>query len=413
MRECVILSGGFGTRLSHLIPGLPKSLAPIVQIPFLDYLIRYLIDQRVDHFIFSLGYQHEQIIEFIHSNYPNLHATYCIEESPLGTGGAILNTIDSIESENFFLCNADTYFPIQMNALEKFHNTTHSNLSIAIKPQHHPSRYGTVELDVDSRILQFQEKKSLDYGLINGGTYLINKAYLLGLQLPNVFSFEKEVLEKRVSTDSFFGQVQDVFFLDIGVPEDYELAQKTLPHLDKLKHKKSLFLDRDGVINIQIPNDYVKHWNEFVFREDFIKNISRIFGQFDYVFVVTNQQVIGKEIISIQELNKIHEGMQNEIVKHGGFITKIVYCPHLLSSNCDCRKPKAGMLDQIKTEFSDCSFSNAVFVGDSESDMIAAKSRGIVSVLLQSTHTNFSTSNHADFIISNWDEFNSIDVPIQ
>ena len=102
MRECLILAGGLGTRLAHLVPDLPKSLAPIDGKPFLNYLIHYLLEQKVEHFIFSLGHRHAQITEFLQKNFSQLNFSIVIEPTPLGTGGAIVNSLDHINSEDFY-----------------------------------------------------------------------------------------------------------------------------------------------------------------------------------------------------------------------------------------------------------------------------------------------------------------------
>jgi NDP-sugar pyrophosphorylase family protein len=120
MREAIILAGGLGTRLQHLVPDLPKALAPINGRPFLEYMLEYLITQKVEHFIFAVSHKKEELKKYLSINYPQLKISYAEEETPLGTGGAILNAIDLVKSNAFFVFNADTYFPIDINSLEIF-----------------------------------------------------------------------------------------------------------------------------------------------------------------------------------------------------------------------------------------------------------------------------------------------------
>ncbi|MEO6190672.1 MAG: HAD-IIIA family hydrolase [Saprospiraceae bacterium] len=405
MKECIILSGGLGTRLAHILPDIPKSLAIVHSKPFLNYLIDYLIEQKIDHFIFSIGYKSDQIINFVKSNYPNLKVSFCIENSPLGTGGAIINSMKLVRSNQFFVCNADTYYPINLEKLEKFHSSVQSDFTIGLKPMLKPYRYGTVTRSKVGKILDFVEKKDIEYGLINGGIYLINKNYLNNLNFPHSFSLEKELLEKRFSTDLIFGQIQDVFFIDIGIPDDYELAQKLFSEINNFKTKSSLILDRDGVINELRLEDYVKNWKEFKFRKDFLMNIKEASNSFDYIFVVTNQQGIGKGIMKESELIQIHELLTASLIKIGVRIEKIYYCPHLVIENCTCRKPKAGMLDQMKKEFPIINFEQSLLVGDSQSDISLAQSRHIKSVFINNAE---KTNAESDYNMSSWYEFESI-----
>ncbi|HMW38444.1 MAG: NTP transferase domain-containing protein [Saprospiraceae bacterium] len=146
LRECIILAGGLGTRLNHLIPGVPKSLAPVSGKPFLKYLLDYLQSQETDHFIFSLGYLHHQIIEFLDTEAGHLHKTYIIEEKPLGTGGAIINAMRALNSDYFFVVNADTFYPVDLNHILNFHIQNNADITLALKPMLQPFRYGTVTI---------------------------------------------------------------------------------------------------------------------------------------------------------------------------------------------------------------------------------------------------------------------------
>ncbi len=382
MRECIILSGGLGTRLQHLLPDTPKALAPIRDTPFLTYIIQYLIDQKVNRFIFSLGHLHEKIEEFIHTQFPHLDSVFIIEQEALGTGGAIAKACEAVQSDNYFVINADTYYPIDFDALENFHVQSNSPFTIALKPFIRPDRYGTVQFQIDGRITQFLEKKQTDFGFINGGIYCVSKNLFTALNGPKVFSLEKEVFEQRIQDIPIYAQVHDEFFIDIGIPEDYYKAQNLLSDLERIpKPKKSLILDRDGVINVKLDG-YVTKVEEFKFIPGFLESIKKIAEKFDYLFIVTNQQGIGKGIMSETDLETLHQFMQAELLKHDIQMDKIYYCPHLEMEYCNCRKPQPGMLDNIKLDFPDMSFQHAVLIGDMSSDMKLAKSRNIFSILL-------------------------------
>jgi len=142
----------------------------------------------------------------------------------------------------------------------------------------------------------------------------------------------------------------------------------------------TLFLDRDGVINYKIENDYVKSVNEFEFIPEFIHVIKDLSLLFNRIIIITNQQGIGKGLMSISDLNEIHEYMLNTINDNNGKIDKIYFCPHLASENCFCRKPSPGMIQKAFQDYPDINRSKSYFIGDSDSDMKAGKSEKLISI---------------------------------
>ncbi|MEP7165588.1 MAG: nucleotidyltransferase family protein [Ferruginibacter sp.] len=226
--QAIILAGGLGTRLRSAVPDLPKCMAPVAGKPFLHHVIHYLQEQGVDSFIFSLGYKHEIIEDWILENYPFLNYQLSIEKEPLGTGGAILLACKKANEENVLVVNADTMFKVNVNKLLSFHHQHWAECSLALKPMHNFDRYGVVEINKDGRIQSFKEKRFYAEGLINGGMYVLNVPRFLTFGLPEKFSFEKDYLEKYYSTQKMMGLVQDEYFIDIGIPEDLEKANTEL-----------------------------------------------------------------------------------------------------------------------------------------------------------------------------------------
>ena len=226
--ECIILAGGFGTRLKSSVPDLPKCMAPINGKPFLQYLIDYLIQQGVRSFIFSLGYLHEFIESFLQENYPTLIYKVVVENEPLGTGGAINLAIEQAHQKNVIVLNGDTMFAVNIQELYDFHTQHNCITTLSLKPMHQFERYGVVSINEQCHIQQFQEKKFYESGLINGGVYALNVELFKKLSLPKVFSFEKDYLEKYFDSYKMMGLIQDKYFIDIGIPEDFEKAKKEL-----------------------------------------------------------------------------------------------------------------------------------------------------------------------------------------
>jgi D-glycero-alpha-D-manno-heptose 1-phosphate guanylyltransferase len=223
--EAIILAGGLGTRLRSKVPDLPKCMAPVAGKPFLHYVLAHCQNQGIDKFIFSLGFSHEIIVEFLARELPNLNYQLSIEQQPLGTGGAIRLACKKVTEKTVLVLNGDTFYKIKLSKLDSFHDMCGAHCTLSLKPMHHFERYGVVELNKDYSIKDFQEKKKYDSGLINGGVYALHAVKFLEENLPEIFSFEKEYLEQFYTSRRMFGVVQDEYFIDIGIPEDYERAQ--------------------------------------------------------------------------------------------------------------------------------------------------------------------------------------------
>lgn len=230
IKEAIILAGGKGTRLQSIISDIPKPMALVDGRPFITYLLDFLISNNIQRVILSVGYMHESIINFLGNSYKSLSISYAIEDKPLGTGGGIIYASRLIEENNYFLLNGDSFFNINLQKINEFHITNKCDFTLAIKPLKNFDRYGTVEVK-NNRILSFNEKKYCEIGLINAGIYLLDKKILNSLDLPEVFSFEKDFLEVFTKEFYFGAYIDDKYFIDIGVPEDYHLAQKELAYI--------------------------------------------------------------------------------------------------------------------------------------------------------------------------------------
>ncbi len=228
MREIIILAGGMGTRLRQAVPDLPKSMAPVEGVPFISYVIEYMIGQEVDKFIFSLGYMHEKISSYITKRYPNLDAKFVVEKEPLGTGGAFKLACMQATEKDVIAINGDSLYEIDVEKLLQFHQENDAECTLNLKNMVDFDRYGVVEMDQDNRITHFKEKQHFKSGLISGGAYALNVDGYLSHDFPEKFSIEKDYLEKYCKEGKIFGLVQDRYFIDIGIPQDYEKFQKDI-----------------------------------------------------------------------------------------------------------------------------------------------------------------------------------------
>ena len=228
IKEAIILAGGLGTRLRSVVPDLPKCMAPVNGKPFLTYVINHLQSQGIKHFIFSLGYKSEVIIDFLAKDFPSLLFKTSVEDEPLGTGGAVKKAAAIAKDKCVLVANGDTLFKIDVDMLAGVHCLSGVVCSLSLKPMTNFDRYGVVEIDNHCVIKTFKEKQFYEAGLINGGVYALHTHKFLDENLPEKFSFETDYLEKYYQKTRMFGVIQEQYFIDIGIPEDFERAQKEL-----------------------------------------------------------------------------------------------------------------------------------------------------------------------------------------
>ena len=242
--EAIILAGGFGTRLQSVVSDLPKPMAPLNGIPFLDYQLLYLKHFGVKRVVLSVGHLHEKITAHYKNNFNGIEIDYALETSPLGTGGGIRLAAEKCKSKTVLVLNGDSFFDVDLNSFSEQHTLSGADCSLALRKVENASRYGTVHFSSVppcydnlskqnkipigmSRIDSFTEKNGEEKpGLINGGVYLLNKElYLNKTEANKNFSVEKDFFEKMLNDLNLFGFEYNGYFIDIGIPQDYTKAQ--------------------------------------------------------------------------------------------------------------------------------------------------------------------------------------------
>ncbi|HNY62793.1 MAG TPA: nucleotidyltransferase family protein [Bacteroidales bacterium] len=229
-KEAIILAGGFGTRLQSVISDVPKPMAPVGGKPFLYYILKYISSFGLNRVVLSVGYRHETIMEYFGDKFEDVELVYAIENQPLGTGGAVKFSLNSIQSETFFLLNGDSFFKSDLRELASFHKRSRAKITLSLKELQNFDRYGSVEMDQSGIVTQFQEKRFCQSGLINTGVYIVDKEIVNSVNAEK-FSFEKDVLEIEVKNKTVYGIVSNGYFIDIGIPEDYEKVQGDINQL--------------------------------------------------------------------------------------------------------------------------------------------------------------------------------------
>jgi D-glycero-alpha-D-manno-heptose 1-phosphate guanylyltransferase len=381
IREAIVLAGGFGTRLAHVVPDVCKPMAPVAGRPFLRFIMDQLAAAGIERVVVADGYRREQIENFFGNHYRGMDIIYSPEARPLFTGGAVKQALARCEGEWAFVLNGDTWLDLDFASMETAAEAAPANAEavIAVKRMRNFERYGTVDVADDGTIAAFHEKKPCIEGLINAGVYLVRRHALDNM--PAKFSLETDFFEQVVERESLRAYECSGGFIDIGVPEDYERAQKMLKPLAR-SWKLAMF-DRDGTINVDIGH---LHEPDKIVLIDRTVDVMRNYAQDpNYkVVVVTNQAGIAKGLYGEAEMRETHRVMETMLEERGARVDAWYWCPHHpdYTGPCECRKPKPGMLLAAMQDF-DAEPSECVMYGDSQKDCDAAKAAGVLFVRVE------------------------------
>lgn len=224
--QAILLAGGFGTRLRHVVSDVPKPMAPVAGRPFLDILLSSLANKGFDRVILSVGFMAEKISQYFGDQFKGMALDYAVEEQPLGTGGGVRLAMTKVSSDHVFVFNGDTFLDLEVDQLEQEWLLNKRPMIVGrVVPD--TARYGRL-LAENNLATGFTEKGISGPGIINAGCYVLCKGQLDGFSIGQAFSLEAEFLIPAVAQGEF-----DVFethglFIDIGVPEDYSRAQVEL-----------------------------------------------------------------------------------------------------------------------------------------------------------------------------------------
>lgn len=376
--KVIILAGGMGTRLKNVVKNVPKPMADINGTPFLELLLENLAKQGAEEFILCVSHLRNIIIQHFGDKYHGIPIRYSIEENALGTGGAIKQAFELFHLDKALVINGDTFVKADYASFVK--ECAENQLAVMLKAVDNANRYGRVETE-GKKIISFHEKSpEKTAGLINAGVYWI-KADIFEGTFPQKFSFEKDFLEPNTpSLKPGFYYAED-YFIDIGIPESYARACRELKEIIAgTKKNKALFLDRDGVINVD--KHYVYKIEDCEFIEE-IFDICRAAKKSGYkLIVVTNQAGIAKGYFTEEDFHQFMDHVKAEFVRQECPLDDIFYCPYHIDGfgkykkDSEDRKPNPGMILKAAQKHN-IDLKQSILIGDKESDIEAGKNAGI------------------------------------
>ena len=384
----IVLVGGLGTRLRPLTLRVPKPLVRVSGKPFLGYLLSKIRSMGISQCILLTGYKHSKVKEYCGSGKKwGLSVRYSKENEPLGTGGALYNARRQIDSTSLVL-NGDSWLDIDFASFAAFHGKSGAWATIFSMRGDLAAR-GALILGKGGRVVQFLEKQKGGTGIFNTGAYLIEPAALEFLagevragRLPEKFSMERDGFPLIAAKKKLYSYVGKGDFLDIGTFSSLVGAHKILPaHEGAGARKGAVFLDRDGVIN-RHSHDYVRHPGDFEFEYGAIDGMKQLSKLRMPIIIVTNQSMIGRGLSTPSDLKRIHNKMLAAFRRHKVKIADIYICPHRPDEDCNCRKPKIGMLIAAQ-EKHNLDLAKSFVVGDTTGDILMGKTAGCTTILVK------------------------------
>jgi D-glycero-D-manno-heptose 1,7-bisphosphate phosphatase len=401
------MAGGKGTRIAAFSKVLnkgkevPKPMVSIEGVPVLERELTSLREQGFDDILITVGHLGQQIIDYFGDGSKissatgksfGVHIEYYIENEPLGNAGALFRIKDKLK-DDFLLLNADAVFDIDFNRFVDYHKKKGGLVTLFTHANNHPYDSGLVITDEDGCVLQWltkeDERPQWYKNQVNAGLHVVSPKILDQVLTTEKIDLDRQVLKPLAGHDLMYAYDSPEYVQDMGTPERYEevckayekgiIIQKNLRH-----RQKAIFLDRDGTINRYVG--YLRYIDDFDLLPDVAQAI-RFINQSGYlVIVVTNQPVIARGEVTFEELREIHRKMETLLGQKGAYIDGIYFCPHHpdkgffgeipeLKFDCNCRKPKPGLLCQAARDFN-IDLNKSWMVGDDWRDIETGENAG-------------------------------------
>ena len=397
--KVVIMAGGKGTRISVMFPDIPKPMIPVCGVPVLEREICSLKEQGFKDIILTVGYKSEIIMQhFGDGKKYGVHIEYYVEKEPLGNAGALFKLKDRL-TEDFLLLNADAMFNVDFNRFVKFHKEHKGLVTLFTHPNNHPYDSGLIIANKDNQVEKWLSKEDNrpEYyqNRVNAGLHIVSPE-VLNIDIATVkVDLDRQILKPLCGTGKMYCYDSPEYVKDMGTPDRYEGVckdfEKGIVEARNLKNKqKAIFLDRDGTINKYVG--FLRKTDQFELVNGVAEAIKKINQSGYLAVVVTNQPVIARGEVTYEGLHMIHNKMETLLGNDGAYLDGIYFCPHHpdkgfdgeikeLKIDCNCRKPKAGLLLQAANDLN-IDLEQSWMIGDGKNDILAGKNAGCNTALI-------------------------------
>jgi len=433
--KTVIMAGGRGSRISELFPDIPKPLIPIkdsngIEKPVLQWEIESLVSQGLNDIIITVSHMADQIQDYFGNGYSfKCNIQYFVEKTPLGNAGALFKMRKELGSDPFLLLIADAMFDVDFNRMIKFHKDHNALATIFTHPNSHPYDSSVIVADTSNSVQQWLTKEDIRppfyKNRVNAGLQIVDPIVLdmtlhrmgltadsIGIESPDgktiKMDMDRQILKPLCGSGRMFCYDSPEYCKDMGTPErfkqvSHDFKNGTVSAKNLSKPQKAIFLDRDGTINKHIG--FLRKSEELELLPGASEAIKLINSSGYLAIVITNQPVIARGEVTVDGLQEIHNKLETELGKDGAYIDGLYYCPHHpdkgfegeiveLKFECDCRKPKPGLILRAAKDFN-IDLASSWMIGDGANDVGCGKNAGCRTALIASTH-NFGQNITAD-----------------
>jgi histidinol-phosphate phosphatase family protein len=403
VRQAVILAGGKGTRLKERLGDLPKPLVDVCGVPLLERQLRLLEQHAFTHALVLVNHAAQRIVEFCASRAEGGLRIACVDDGvPRGTAGATLGVFDRL-AEEFLVIYGDTMLEVDLDRFHAFHAEERgAAATLFVHPNDHPHDSDLVEADERGRIVAFHgypHDARRDYpNLVNAALYWMKRDCLAPWRgRAGVLDFGKDVFPAMLERGLLLRAYESPEYIkDIGTPARLDkvcadLRSGRIARASLAEPQPVVFLDRDGTVNREV--DHLRSAEQLELLPGAAAAIRRLNASGYRCCIVTNQPVIARGDCTVEELRAIHNRMETLLGREGAFVDRIYYCPHHpdrgfpgeraeLKIDCDCRKPKTGMIERAVREFN-VARERSWLIGDGTVEIETARRARLKSILVE------------------------------
>ena len=422
--KTVIMAGGKGTRISEVYPDIPKPLIPMTSPsgetkPVLEWEIESLQKQGFNDILLTVSHMHEKIEEYFGDGSKlGVRIRYFVEKTPLGNAGALYKIKDWLGKDDFLLLSADVVFDVDFGRFVRFHKDHNATASIYVHPNSHPYDSSVIDSGEDAKVITWynkgEDRPKWYKNLVNAGIHILNPDFFCDIIIDEnsigkensegktvKVDLDRDILKPLCRLGKLYCYKCSEYIKDMGTPDRLEHVSKDFKQgivasKNLSKKQKAIFLDRDGTINQYVG--FLKNIDQFSLIDNAAEAIKRINESGYLTIIVTNQPVIARGEVTVDELTEIHNKMETLLGEKGSYVDEIYYCPHHpdsgfageikeLKIKCECRKPNPGMLVKAAKDYN-IDLENSWMIGDRESDVMTGINAGCHTALISDQTAN-------------------------
>lgn len=391
--KVVIMAGGKGTRITSVASDIPKPMILIDGKPVLEHEIECLRKQGFTDIILTVSHLGNVIMDYFQDGSKfGVHIEYYFEKEPLGNAGALFKIKEKL-TEDFLLLNADAMFDVDFNRFVDFHKQHNALVTLFTHPNSHPYDSGLIVSNEHNQVekwLAKEDERPIYYkNRVNAGLHVISPEVLNQVIDTQKIDLDRQLLKPLAGTKKMYCYDSPEYVKDMGTPERYyavceDFKTGRVQSKNLSNKQKAIFLDRDGTINKYVG--FLREIEQFELLPNTSEAIKKINDSGYLAIVVTNQPVVARGEVTFEQLDQIHNKMETLLGKDGAYLDGIYFCPHHphkgfegeipeLKVECECRKPKPGMLLQAAKDFN-IDLSKSWMIGDSDNDILAGENAG-------------------------------------